>query len=83
MHLYRLAGSSRTLYLEAVMAEFITSERATVKLEPEDVLRVETAVDHSFPFQETIQTISSLAGLVLLMISLAAYCGALASSLTQ
>lgn len=70
VHLFRSDGITRELVLETNMSELITSNLATTSLQPGDVLRVETVVDNPFPLQQTIQTVTSIASLVLLIISL-------------
>ena len=70
INLFRSDGITRELVLETDMSELITSNLATTSLQPGDVLRVETVVDRPFPLRETVQTISSVASLVLLIISL-------------
>ena len=48
------------------MDDLITSARATMRLQPGDVIRVETIIDRPFPILQTLQTVTGVVSLILL-----------------
>ena len=71
VQLFRSVGATRSLVLDTSLEEIVAGEQATMPLQADDVLRVETIVDRPFSLLQTIQTVSSVAGLVLLIVNIA------------
>lgn len=71
IELYRVRGNMRELVFEDDLASLISSADATMPLQAGDVLRVQAVVNRKIPLREILQITTSIASLVLLIVSLA------------